>query len=205
MHFVSSGIMGKGDETRERIISEAARQGSVRGVAAVSLGDVAEAVGVSKSAVFKHFQSKDALQMAVLESVVDRFAERVWKPAEPLPPGRARLDAIFERWLDWVDGESTNTAGCGLMTAQIEFDDQPGPFREYLKGQQIRWHRTLSHEFAALIDPPLPREEADLAAFEMKSVALGYNHSKRLLDDEAARAVARRSYEALVARTAATV
>ncbi len=36
----------------------------------------------------------------------------------------------------------------------------------------------------------------------MKSVLLGYNHSRRLLDDEAARAVARRSYEALVARTA---
>ena len=195
--------MGKGEDTRERIVSEAARQSSVRGVAAVSLGDVADAVGLSKSAVFKHFQSKDALQMAVLESIIGRFAERVWKPAEPLPPGRARLDTVFERWLDWVDGENTNTAGCGLMQAQIEFDDQPGPFRDYLKSQQVRWHRTLAHEFAALRDPPLPRDEADLAAFEMKSVLLGYNHSKRLLDDQAARAVARRSYAALLARTAA--
>jgi AcrR family transcriptional regulator len=194
--------MGKGEETRERIVSEASRQGSVRGVAAVSLADVADAVGLSKSAVFKHFQSKDALQMAVLESIVARFSESVWQPAEALPPGRPRLESIFERWLDWVDGESTNTAGCGLMTAQIEFDDQPGPFRDYLKGQQVRWHRTLSHEFAALRDPPLAREEADLAAFEMKSVALGYNHSRRLLDDETARRVARRSFEALVERTA---
>ena len=197
--------MGKGEESRERIVAEAARQSSVRGVSAVSLADVADSVGLSKSAVFKHFQSKDALQMAVLEAIVARFSERVWKPAETLPPGRARLDVIFERWLDWVDGESTNTAGCGLMTAQIEFDDQPGPFRDYLKGQQVRWHRTLAHEFAALRDPPLPREDSDLAAFEMKSVALGYNHSKRLLDDETARAIARRSYQALVARTAATV
>ena len=196
--------MGKGEDTRERIVTEASRQGSVRGVAAVSLADVADAVGLSKSAVFKHFQSKDALQMAVLESIVARFAERVWKPAEPLPPGRARLDVIFERWLDWVDGESTNTAGCGLMTAQIEFDDQPGPFRDYLKGQQVRWHKTLAHEFAALRDPPLPKEEADLAAFEMKSLALGYNHSRRLLDDETARRVARRSFDALVQRAAAT-
>ena len=196
--------MGKGDETRERIVLEAARQGSVRGVAAVSLGDVAEAVGLSKSAVFKHFQSKDALQMAVLESLTGRFTESVWKPAEPLPHGRPRLDMVFERWLDWVDGgRNTNTAGCGLMQAQIEFDDQPGPFREYLKGQQIRWHKTLAHEFAALRDPPLPKDEAELAAFELKSILLGYNHSRRLLDDAAARAVARRSYEALVARAAA--
>jgi AcrR family transcriptional regulator len=197
--------MGKGEESRERIVAEAARQSSVRGVSAVSLADVADAVGLSKSAVFKHFQSKDALQMAVLEAIVARFAEQVWTPAEALASGRARLDVIFERWLDWVDGESTNTAGCGLMTAQIEFDDQPGPFRDYLKGQQVRWHRTLAHEFAALRDPPLPREEADLAAFEMKSLALGYNHSKRLLDEETARAIACRSFQALVARTAATV
>ena len=197
--------MGKGEDTRERIVSEASRQGSVRGVAAVSLGDVADAVGLSKSAVFKHFQSKDALQMAVLENIVGRFAQSVWAPAEPLAPGRARLGQVFERWLDWVDGENTNTAGCGLMQAQIEFDDQPGPFRDYLKGQQVRWHKTLAHEFAALRDPPLPRDESDLAAFEMKSILLGYNHSRRLLDDETARAVARRSYQALVARTAGTV
>src|SRR3712207_7759901 len=111
------GSLGKGDQSRERIVSEAARQGAVRGVAAVSLGDVADAVGLSKSAVFKHFQSKDALQMAVLETIVGRFADRVWKPAEALPAGKARLDVIFDRWADWVDGESTNTAGCGLMTA----------------------------------------------------------------------------------------
>jgi AcrR family transcriptional regulator len=194
--------MGKAELTRERIITEAARQGSVRGVSAVSLADVADAVGLSKSAVFKHFQAKDALQMAVLENLVGRFADAVWKPAQDQPPGRARLDVIFERWLDWVDG-GCNCGGCGLMQAQIEFDDQPGPFRDYLKGQQIRWHRTLAHEFAALRDPPPPPEETELAAFELKSILLGYNHSRRLLDDAAARAVARRAYQALVARASA--
>ena len=53
----------KGAATHARLIDEAMTQVTVRGLAAVSLQDVAGAAGVSKSAVLKHFQSKEALQI----------------------------------------------------------------------------------------------------------------------------------------------
>ena len=188
----------KGDVTRQKILEVATEQAAVRGLAAVSLGDVADAVGMSKSGVFKHFQAKEALQQALLEQVTGRFVEHVWKPAEALPPGKARLDVIFERWLEWVEREAS-AGGCGLLAFAIELDDQPGPLREGLKEQQLRWHRTIAKEFAATHAPPLTHEDASQRAFLLKSILLGYNHSRRLLDDEEARAMAHAAYRRLLA------
>lgn len=191
--------MKKGDATRARIVEEALHQASVRGYSAVSLNDVADAIGLSKSAVFKHFQSKEALQMALLEALTERFREKVWAPAQPLPHGRPRLDVIFDRWLGWVDGEHWR-GGCPIMVAAIELDDQPGPLREHLKASLGAWAATVRREIAALAEPPLPPEEAEQAYFELKSLLFGYHQSQRLLNDHSATAQARRAYEALCAR-----
>ena len=177
--------MGKGEDTRARILDEAMRQFSVRGMTGVSLGDLATGMNLSKSGVLKHFQSMEALQLALLDAMTDRFVTEVWKPAEPFAPGRERLEKLFERELAWNDSE-TLPGGCPLTSAATELDDQPGPLRDKLKGNRVRWGGTLKREFHAL------RPEADDATletlvFQWKGILLAYGHSKRLLDDEAAR------------------
>lgn len=188
--------MGKGEDTRARILDEAMRQVSVRGMAGVSLQDLATGLNLSKSGVLKHFHTMDALQSALLQAMVDRFAYEVWAPAEPLAPGRERLDKIFERELVWSDGEKL-PGGCPLKSAAMELDDQPGPLRDMLKASQIRWQKTLKREFAAA-RPEADEADLDTLVFQFKGVVLAYGHSRRLLDDEAARGQARRAYDLLV-------
>jgi AcrR family transcriptional regulator len=186
----------KGEATHARLIDEAMTQVTVRGLAAVSLADVAGAAGVSKSAVLKHFQSKEALQAEVVDAMIDRFKTAVWDPAEPLEPGRERLDRIFQGELDWIDGED-RPGGCPLKAAAMELDDQPGPLRDTLKSSQIRWARTLKREFRALY-PDADEAALELKLFQFKGIVLAYGHSRRLLDDETARGQATAAYRALV-------
>lgn len=188
--------MGKGEDTRARILDEAMRQVSVRGMSGVSLGDLAAGMNLSKSGVLKHFQSMEALQLALLDAMTERFIVEVWKPAEPLAPGRERLDKLFERELVWNDGK-TLPGGCPLTSVATELDDQPGPLRDKLKDGRIRWAEALKREFRAL------RPEADDATletmvFQWKGILLAYGHSKRLLDDESARAQATAAYRMLI-------
>jgi AcrR family transcriptional regulator len=190
----------KGDATRARIIEETARQAAVRGFGAVSLNDVAEAVGLSKSGLFKHFESKESMELTTLDQAFDRFVAFIWTPAEPLPQGRARLEAIFDRWLDWQEVENA-AGGCLIMAASVELDDQPGPLRDLLQKRVKQWRRTLAREMKALRDPPLSDAEADVAAFQMKSFILGHSDARRFLEDETARAAARSAFEALLDRT----
>ena len=188
--------MTKGEDTRARILDEAMNQVSVRGLAGVSLNDLATALGLSKSGVLKHFQSMEALQDALVDLMMSRFADAIWAPAEPLAPGRARLDEIFQRDLAWTDGESVR-GGCPLTATAIELDDQPGPLRDKLKAGQIRWAKTLQREFKAL-RPDIDDEAARTMAFQLKGIILAYSHSKRMLDDETARAQANAAWRALV-------
>jgi len=186
----------KGEDTRARILDEAMNQVSVRGLAGVSLNDLATALGLSKSGVLKHFQSMEALQDALVDLMIARFTAAIWTPVEPLAPGRARLDEIFQRDLAWTDGESVR-GGCPLTATAIELDDQPGPLRDKLKAGQILWAKTLQREFQAL-RPRIDEEAARTMAFQLKGIILAYSHSKRMLDDETARAQANAAWRALI-------
>jgi AcrR family transcriptional regulator len=189
----------KGDATKARILEETQRQAAVKGFGAVSLNDVAEAVGLSKSGLFKHFESKESMELSALDQGFDRFVEFIWKPAEALPPGRPRLELIFERWLDWAEIENA-AGGCLIMAASVELDDQPGPMRDLLQKRVRQWRKTLGREMQTLRDPPLSEAEAASAVFQMKSFILGHSDARRMLEDEGARAAARAAFDALLDR-----
>ena len=172
----------KGSATRARILEEAVNQASVRGLAAVSLMDVAEAVGLSKSGLFKHFQAKEALHLAVLETAVARFIDQVWTPAAAQPTARARLDRFFEGRLDWAGGYWRG--GCPLMTAARELEQQPGDLRDYVVGQLNR----LDAAEAALVrglDAGISPAAADQAVFELNGLVSSYRDSLVLGDGRA--------------------
>ncbi len=191
--------MKKGAATRAKIVEEAGRLASVRGLGAVSLNDLAEAVGLSKSGVFKHFDDKEALHLAVLDAAVERFLALVWTPALKIDAGRERLAFVFDRWLDWVETEG-GPGGCPFQQASIEFDDQPGKVRDYMQNLHRRWGATLAGEMAALTHPPLSPDRCAQAVFDMKSYIKGFGEQRRLLDDARARAMARAAFDSLLSR-----
>ncbi len=59
--------------TRDRIIDEATRLFVTRGYHAMSMREIAEAVGVTKAALYYHFSDKEALFMAVLAAGLNRL------------------------------------------------------------------------------------------------------------------------------------
>lgn len=193
--------MRKGEATRARILETAARLAARKGLTAISLADVAVEVGISKSGLFKHFESKEAMQLAVIDHIAERFRVFVWEQAEPLASGRARLEKVFERQSDWTEFEWEDS-GCPMMALGIELDDQPGPLRDRLRYMMERWRRTLVREFKALRDPPLSDDEAQLGYFQMKSYLLGQTDARRLMMDANARGLGISAFGAMLDRMA---
>ena len=192
-------MLKKGDATHARILNEAARLASVRGLSAVSLADVASQAGLSKSGLFKHFDSKDAMHREVLDMAWDRFVAFIWEPVESQPPGRARLEAVFDRWIGWGTDQRPE-GGCPINAMAMELDDQPGPLREAMRERQFAWRSKLVEDFKRLRDPPVPDEEAWQAVFEMKGFVLVLGEASRLLEDGRAKDQARRAMAGLLDR-----
>src|SRR3954465_14746757 len=100
-----------GERSRTAILHEAARLATVEGLDGLSIGRLADAVGMSKSGLFAHFGSKEELQLATIETAWALFGELVIAPALAAPTGLERLVALTENFLRHVE-ESVFPGGC---------------------------------------------------------------------------------------------
>lgn len=195
--------MIKGAKTRHQILDHASQLASQVGVGGLTIGTLADDLRLSKSGVFRHFQSKEALQIAVLEHAAENFIHRVIRPALAEPRGVARMRALFERWLAW-DRNGDMPGGCIFVAAASELDDQPGPVRDRLVELQRRYVDVLETSFRHGIEAGAFDPVADPAQFaqDLYGIMLAAHHHSRLLGDGAADSRARRAFERLLADAA---
>lgn len=131
----------KGDLTRAAILEAALVIARRHGLEGLTIGAIAERLGMSKSGVFAHFGSREDLQLAVLRAYAARFVDFVLRPAVHAPRGLPRLRAIFERWLALLAEEIE--AGCILISGASEYDDRPGPLHDALAAIVVAWKAEL--------------------------------------------------------------
>jgi AcrR family transcriptional regulator len=190
----------KGDATRTAIVGAALELAAGVGLEAVSLGVLATTLGLSKSGLFAHFGSKEALQLAVMDEAVERFAERVVAPALRQPRGEPRVRALFEHQLEWIE-HSGFGSGCFFSALANEYDDQPGPVRDRVVQQQAEWRGVIARAVSLAVREGHFRKAVDPAqfAFEFVGLTQAYMQSHQLLRDPRGRALAGRAFDRLVA------
>lgn len=175
----------KGAATREAILDRAYEIARFSGIEGLSLGPLAQAVGMSKSGVFAHFGSREDLQLAVLESAAARFGEYVLIQALAEPRGLPRLRAIMRHWFEWGRIEQ---GGCVLVGSVTEFDDRPGPLRDQVLRNETRWRGELQRAAQLAIDcGHLCEGDTDQYAFELYAIPLAMLHEAGLFGYERAR------------------
>ncbi len=192
--------MGKGAETRDRILEQAVRIASREGLEGLTIGNLSSEMGLSKSGLFAHFGSKEELQFQVLQAAVARYTDNVIRPALSAPRGEPRIRAMFERWLEWSNDPSM-PGGCLLVVASIELDDRPGPQREFLVEAHRQRIAFLAKGARMAIEAGHFRPDLDCEqfSFDIACIVLGYHHSLRLLRDPQAGERARAAFERLIA------
>jgi AcrR family transcriptional regulator len=189
--------VSKGDDTRQAILERAFELASVIGVTGLTIGRLAEEMGLSKSGLFAHFGSKEALDVAVVEEASRQFVQEVMVPALREPRGEPRVRALFDRWLVW----GQRPGGCFFVGASAELDDRVGPSRDALARADKDWLDELAKaariavregHFVATLDP-------DQFAFELNGIMLGFHQFHRFLREPEALIRTRRAFDRLVA------
>jgi AcrR family transcriptional regulator len=197
--------MTKGDETRSAVLGSAITLASTLGLEGVTIGKLAEHVGMSKSGLFAHFSSKENLQLAMIEEAIERFIGLVVTPALKKPRGEPRVRALFDRWLEWSKADFL-PGGCIFVMASVELDDRPGPLRDRLIESQKDWIGTLAHAARIAVDEKHFRKDLDCEqlAHEIFSIAYGYHFLRRVGDPAAAEKRARVAFDRLLGDARAT-
>ena len=194
--------MSKGGATRQQIVERALDRAAEVGLEGVTLGVLADGLGLSKSGLFAHFRSKEALQLAVLEEAIRRFRALVLEPALAAPRGEPRVAELVERWLAWFR-RGTTPRGCVFLSLASEFDDRPGAVRDAVVESQKQWlafiagaaeRAVAARHFRADLDP---RQ----FAFEFSAIGMSLQFAAKLVADPAAERRARIAFESLIERS----
>jgi AcrR family transcriptional regulator len=186
-----------GNRTRQAILERAVNLASVEGLEALTIGRLATELKMSKSTLFSPFGSKQGLQLATLERANAVFRREVVEPAAAAQPGLARLRALIEGYLGYLERE-VFPGGCFLTAAAAEFDGRPGPVRDAIATASGAWGSALLEQ-AELADErgelPPDTDPAqlvfELGAFATRANALYQLHHDRRAFEHARAAIAR--------------
>jgi AcrR family transcriptional regulator len=118
-----------GERSRQAILEEAARLATVEGLEGLSIGRLASAVGMSKSGLYAHFESKLELQLATIETADTVFRAEVVDPGLAAPPGTAHVLALCDAFLSHVE-RGVFPGGCFFAAVAAEMNVRPGPVRD---------------------------------------------------------------------------
>ncbi len=119
----------KGTQTRQALVTAASELASLEGLKGLSLSRLAQHAGMSKSGLYAHFGSKEALQLAAIEGAHDTIKRELTGPVRQAPPGFRRLWAFIEGYISYIE-RKVFPGGCFFKDVAAEFDSRPGPVRD---------------------------------------------------------------------------
>ncbi len=89
-------------DTKERILSAALDLFSEHGYEGTSIQDLSSSLGLTKSGIYKHYESKEAVWNALLDQMIAYYGER-FGSAEHLPPIPDSTEELVQMTLRMVD------------------------------------------------------------------------------------------------------
>ncbi len=162
------------------------------GLDGLSIGNLAAALGMSKSGVAAHFGSKQELQLATVAEAARVFDTEVVQPALAAPPGLGQLTAVCEAFFAHLE-RHTFPGGCFMASVALEMGTRPGPVRDLIATFQAQFgERIRGFAAAAVARHELPPDEdPGRLAFELNGIMLATDTNYVLHDDPAVLDLAR--------------
>jgi len=190
-----------GERTREAIVRTAVSLATVDGLEGLSIGNLANALDMSKSGLYAHFGSKQELQLATVEAASHIFESQVIRPALAAPAGVGQLVALCDAFFDYL-AQRTFPGGCFFAGAVLEMGTRPGPVKEQIAAFQDGFTAMIRQFVVAAVErQQLPEDEQpDALTFEIGGIILAANTSFVLHEDMATLDMARKIVRRRVGR-----
>ena len=175
-----------GERSRRKILRAAANLATIDGLEGLTIGNLADHIGMSKSGLYAHFGSKEQLQLATVEAALEIFNTEVVEPAQTADGPRERLHKLYERFLGHIE-RRVFPGGCFFASADSELGMQEGAVKDRIAEIQRAWTANvveLVREAQAAGELPAG-EAAEQIAFELDAYGMMGNVAFVLHDEPA--------------------
>ena len=133
----------KGTATRRKILAHAMQIAAREGLAGLTIGRLAQSLGMSKSGLFAHFRSKRSLEMDTIHEARKLFNDQVLSPALLANEGIDRLWVLCDSWVAHIE-RKVFPGGYFFTGAFFECAERSGATEEQFSVMAREWWGTLN-------------------------------------------------------------
>ena len=163
-------LRSDGIRSRDTILRAAASFASVHGLEELSLGGLADSVGMSKSGLYAHFGSKEELQLATVDAARAVFTDVVLDPADAYPRGVQGLVAMADAFCEHIR-DRVFPGGCFFDSTAVDVASHPGPVREAVMQVRADWVGRIREQLGVARERGELEPDVDLEQLEFELLA----------------------------------
>ncbi len=190
--------MSKSQSTRIAILGGAVKVASVLGLESVSLAELANSVGMSKSGLFAHFGSLESLRVETIREAASQFTTEVAIPISKTPPGKAQLISFLDCWMSWATSPE-RPGGCPLIGAIFPFDNPKTEVTEAIAEEMERLLKFITKLVAQAHSADLnPSQSPEITANGIFGIYLAFHVNHWLFKQENATETSRMNLKKLL-------
>lgn len=131
--------MSKGEETRERIVAEAAALFNQRGLEGTSMSDLMKATGLEKGGIYRHFSSKEDVAVQAFDYAWQATVESRMHDLGAISNSVDKLKRFLANCID----DLPVPGGCPLLNTAIDADDGNPVLRARARKALVEWRTRL--------------------------------------------------------------
>ncbi|HWB13057.1 MAG TPA: TetR/AcrR family transcriptional regulator [Pirellulales bacterium] len=167
-----------GLKSRQTILDAAARLATTRGLDGLSIGELANYIGMSKSGLYAHFKSKEELELATIDTAAEIFENDVIRKVPESSLGLERVRALTEVFIAHLR-RRIFPGGCFFATVAAQLAPNPGRARDRVMQMHAAWVEQFLVALRQARDAgEIPRDaDLDQLAFEITSMMFRANFS----------------------------
>ncbi len=134
--------MSKAQDTRNRIIKQAATLFNQQGYSGASLSSLMQLTGLKKGGIYNHFGSKDELALAAFDFTISRIQQKFRGALIGKRHAVDRLIAILNVYGHLLEDPFLQ-GGCPILNTAVESDDTHPALREKAKTATDAWRSLI--------------------------------------------------------------
>lgn len=115
-------LVRKAELTKELIIKESANLFNTQGYKATSISDITKATGLTKGAIYRHFESKSDLEQQALRSLAKLMFTELGRSIKLAKTFQLKMEATFAFFEEYMH-TPLYEGGCPLLNVATEVDD----------------------------------------------------------------------------------
>jgi AcrR family transcriptional regulator len=195
-----------GLKSRHTILDAAARLATTHGLEGLSIGELAQHIGMSKSGLYAHFKSKEELELATIDAAAEIFETDVIRRIPESLSGTARVTALAEAFLQHL-ARRVYPGGCFFATVAAQLAPRPGRARDRVSKLQGEWVGQFIAALRQAVDRGEIEPDADLdqLVFEITAMLFRANFAWIVTEDERVLNQARVGIRGVLNRTARAI